>query len=203
MSLLPHFLPDVVLLENVVGFADSKGEELLYDTFTKAGYGFARLSLCPSLFGLPSLRPRLFYIGTRRSDINIPDELTIKKPEFDPLLPSRLSDYLDREPIEGTFLPRSLQARYERSLAVIEDATDRDAQAICFTSGYARTMRAGGSFLRMEDGSLRRFSPNEIVRLLGFPESFKFPSHLDLKTQWRLAGNSVDLTCIRYLLSIL
>lgn len=201
MSLLPIFLPDVVLVENVVGFGDSKGEAILFDTFTKAGYRFGRVFLCPSLFGLPSLRPRLFYIATLRSDINVPDELNIQKTELVTSLSSRLSSYLDREVLKGTFLSKDLQERYERSLHVVEDAEDEQAHAICFTSGYARTMKAGGSFLRMEDGTLRRFSPKEIVRLLGFSESFEFPSHLDLKAQWRLAGNSVDLTCIRYLLS--
>lgn len=201
MALLPHFLPDIVLLENVAGFADSRGEALLYNTFEKSGYRFGRVSLCPSLFGLPALRPRLFYIATLRSDVNIPEELGLAKPQFESSLSHRLADYLDLEAQAETYLPKHLQDRYERSLDIVEDAAGGDARAICFTSGYARTMKAGGSFLRMEDGTLRRFSPKEIVRLLGFPESFRFPLHLDLKAQWRLAGNSVDLTCLRYLLS--
>lgn len=201
MSLLPRFSPEVVLLENVGGFAESTGELLLYDTLAKAGYRYCRVSLCPSQFGIPSLRPRLFYVATLRDDVNLPSRTTLNRAGFEANQSPALSDYLDQEPVPETFLPENLRLRYERSLDIVEDPTDPNARAICFTSGYARTMRAGGSFLRMSGGSLRRFSPKEIVRLLGFPDSFAFPSHVNLNAQWRLAGNSVDLTCIRYLLS--
>lgn len=196
LALLPGFLPQLVLLENVAGFIGSEAEALLIETLTLCGYAWGRLLLCPSQFGIPCLRPRVFYAACRTDRFRV----SFEEPVALVSAGEPLCSYLDAQPPESCILSRDLQERYERSLDVIEDATLSQARTICFTSGYGRTMKAGGSFLRLIDGSLRRFSPEEIVRLLGFSPSFQFPSAISSRSAWRLAGNSVDITCLRFLL---
>jgi hypothetical protein len=98
-------------------------------------------------------------------------------------------------------VPEDVVARYGQSYDIVDPAAP-DAEAICFTSGYYRCQKASGSFICLADGRLRRFSPREILNLLGFGYTFNFPGHIPLPAQWRLAGNSVDVRAIRYLLAM-
>jgi site-specific DNA-cytosine methylase len=196
LILLPQHRPELFFMENVTGFIDSSGEQLLTDVLSATGYRYSRVSLCPSLFGVPCLRPRVFYVActSERLEIEINKD-KIQRTEF-----RTLADYLDREPDPRTFLEPHVQERYQQGFDIV-DATRDDARAICFTSGYARTMKVGGSFLSIENNRLRRFSPGEIVRLLGFSNNFQFPPEISWRNQWKLAGNSVDITCLRFLFS--
>jgi tRNA (cytosine38-C5)-methyltransferase len=46
-----------------------------------------------------------------------------------------------------------------------------------------------------EDGCyLRYFSGNELTRLFGFQDSFTFPTHTTMRQQWKLIGNSLNVT---------
>lgn len=196
LELLHKHRPELFFMENVGGFIGSAGEELLTGSLTRAGYRYACVSLCPSLFGVPCRRPRVFYVASTsdRFDVQV-DTSDIRQSEF-----RTLAEYLDNEPDPRTFLESHLQERYQKGFDIV-DASRDDARAICFTSGYGRTMKVGGSFLRMKNDQLRRFSPAEIMRLLGFSDSFRFPPDISFRNQWKLAGNSVDITCMRYLFS--
>eukprot|EP00039_Didymoeca_costata_P000267 m.44893 g.44893 ORF g.44893 m.44893 type:complete len:457 (+) comp10158_c0_seq2:105-1475(+) len=50
---------------------------------------------------------------------------------------------------------------------------------------------------------LRYFTPNEIKQILGFPESLSFPDHATTKQKRRLLGNSLNVTVVSILFSIL
>lgn len=196
LSILAVRLPSIIFVENVCGFAGSNAEEKLLALFDTNGYRWSRTELCPTLLGVPSRRPRLFYAASRTPVIDPPviEQASIAR-KF-----TALADFLDSDPQADLILEHELQERYERGLDIIEDVNDSDASTICFTSGYARSMKVGGSFIRMAGGRIRRFSPEEIIRVLGFPESFRFAEGTSLETGWRLAGNSVDVRCIQLLL---
>jgi len=49
-------------------------------------------------------------------------------------------------------------------------------------------------------GRVRYFSPTEILALQGFPESWALPSWLETRQQWRLIGNSINVTVVRGLM---
>ena len=88
--------------------------------------------------------------------------------------------------------------RYRGALHVI-DPGDPRAVAHCFTSAYGRSPVRSGSYLATKTG-VRRFSPAEILRLLGFPESFRLPPELGLEGAWRLVGNSLSIDAVRWVL---
>ena len=70
----------------------------------------------------------------------------------------------------------------------------------CFTSAYGRSHVRSGSYLQQDTG-VRRFSPTEILRLLGFPASYRLPPDLSLSKAWRLVGNSLAIAPVRAMLS--
>lgn len=50
---------------------------------------------------------------------------------------------------------------------------------------------------------LRFFTPREVANLMSFPPNFEFPPDLNLKQQYRVLGNSVNVLVCQYLLRIL
>ena len=71
----------------------------------------------------------------------------------------------------------------------------------CFGSSYGVVSSGAGSYLELAEGRYRRFSPREILRLLGFPERFHLDPTVSLKKQWKLVGNSLSLPVVRYVLN--
>ena len=192
ISAIPKLLPQTILLENVGGFPDSNVHARLCATLGASGYRQAELALCPTQFGVPMRRPRHFVMASRTcpfSDSAVPDGA-----------PAALRSYLEADPADSLLVPDRIVARYGNSYDIVDPAQP-DAEAICFTSGYYRCQKASGSFVGLPDGRIRRFSPREILNLLGFSAAFTFPDHIPLPAQWRLAGNSVDVRAIRYLLA--
>ncbi|HXT21923.1 MAG TPA: DNA cytosine methyltransferase, partial [Thermoanaerobaculia bacterium] len=91
--------------------------------------------------------------------------------------------------------------RYAHAADVV-DADDPLAVAATFTSAYGRSPVRAGSYLR-RSGIVRRFSPAEILRLLGFPPTYRLPPDLPLANAWRLLGNSLSVPAVREVLSAL
>ena len=196
ISLLPSVRPPYFALENVQGFAGSRAESLLADCLSGLGYSTKTVLVCPTQLGIPMQRPRLFYLGSLAGTIK--DLPRLEAP------PRRLSEFIDSNNShnESLLLDPHLQKRYAASLNIVHP-DDRQARTICFTSGYSRCMNCSGSFIALPGERLRYFSPEEILRLLGFPEAFSFPPEMATAVRLRLAGNSVDLRSIKLVLSLL
>ena len=116
----------------------------------------------------------------------------------------------------GSVQPRNLAAlwleprlltQYASALDVVEAAGTETVTA-CFASGYGKSVVRSGSCLRVGE-RVRRFAPDEVKRLLGFPETFQLepPALRELantqriRSQWKLLGNSLSLPVVRYVLS--
>jgi hypothetical protein len=105
-----------------------------------------------------------------------------------------------------------LVRRYEGALDVV-DPDVPGAVTACFTAAYGRSPVRSGSYLALNgpDGPgnpsdqprLRRFSPTEVLRLLGFPAAFTLPPDLPPEKAWPLAGNSLSVPAVRRVLSSL
>jgi tRNA (cytosine38-C5)-methyltransferase len=48
--------------------------------------------------------------------------------------------------------------------------------------------------LKQNGYTLRYFSGNELIRLFGFTDTFTFPTNITIKQQWKLIGNSLNVT---------
>lgn len=195
--------PPWVALENVPGFVGSRVHRRLLDTLEGAGYGppIERI-LCPSAFGLPNRRERYYLVASRHelAPIDEPSGSTTA-PRF------RLSNFLDSETTSGADpalrVEPALLRRYEGALDLVR-RDDPVARTACFTSAYGRSPVRSGSYLVLGEDSesaVRRFSPAEILRLLGFPADFRLPEELEPRRGWPLVGNSLSLPPVRAMLS--
>jgi site-specific DNA-cytosine methylase len=188
MALFDAAPPDHLVLENVEGFAGSDAHDLLLARLRAHGFHWREERLCPTRFGIPNRRPRLFVVASRRA------LLDAAPPEA---APEPLARYLDPDPDPALELASELYARHLPGLDLV--APD-DRRSACFIAGYGQRLVGSGSFLRTADGA-RRFSPGEIARLLGLPETFRFPDLLPLERRYRLLGNSLSIPVARWAVS--
>jgi site-specific DNA-cytosine methylase len=180
--------PTWLVLENVPGFLGSRAHALLRARLAAHGAQVAEGVLCPLDFGLPTLRRRAYLIAG-------PEPPTWPEPPKRPRPAVRT--FLDADPDPALTLADSFVARFATALPF---ATPDDTDTCCFTSAYGHSPVYCGSYLR-DGGPPRRFSPDEIARLLGFPRHFHLPEDLPLRKRWALVGNSVAVPVVRALLA--
>lgn len=194
LELIAAVRPPWVALENVVGFEKSAARAQLLAALAAAGYrSIEEHILCPSELGWPNRRPRYYLLAGRAAG-----------PRQTPPAPRRvrLAELLDPVAEAGLELEPELAARYAGALHLVRP-DDEGAVATCFTAAYGRSPVRSGSYLALPGGGIRRFSPNEVLRLLGFPPEFAWPPGLGREMAWRLAGNSLSLPAVQAVLASL
>jgi len=202
--LVNEIKPSLLIIENVIGFSSSVVLAQLKNRLAGLGYQCFEHSLCPTQFGIPMRRPRVFFcalshkVQSRSQSVQDPDQ------EMEATLQNirPLSEFLDPSPDEALNVEVRDLERY-RPVTNIVDPAQPGETAICFTSGYGRCWKASGSLLRMTNGNVRHFAPIEILRLLGFEDGFRLPEKLSLIKQWRLVGNSLDVRSVLMVLRLL
>jgi len=182
--------PAAVALENVAGFAGSRAHEALRAVLARGHYDVRETQLCPSELGLPNRRPRFYLVASRESLHEWPARAGS---------PCALHRLLDPQPDPELWCDPALPARYPHALD-IADPADPAAVTACFTAAYGRSPIRSGSYVKTPTGP-RRCSPAEILRLLGFPASFRLPPDLPRRTAWSLVGNSVSVRAVRWVLT--
>ena len=187
-------LPRHLALENVAGFMGSQAHGRLINLLAGRGYHLRERLLCPTELGVPSRRPR-YYLTASLSP------LAPEQPA--PRLPLRpLAGYLDPSLTETApdelLLTDEIVTRFGSGLRILDPA-EPSAYTTCFTSGYGRSLMNAGSYLTCGP-KVRRFTPEEVVRLLQFSESFCFPEGMTLRRRWGLAGNSLSVVAVREVL---
>jgi site-specific DNA-cytosine methylase len=192
---LERLRPPLLALENVPGFAGSRTHRRLREALDRAGYQVAEHQVCPSEHGQPNRRRRFYLVASRGGPLRpLP-------PPRDPAHP--LNSFLDHPEEPGLALDPVIREGYRRALHVVA-ADDPRAVTSCFTAAYGRSWVRSGSYLASDGGlALRRFSPREVLRLLGFPQEFRVPAGLSRSQAWRLAGNSLALPAVRAVLATL
>jgi site-specific DNA-cytosine methylase len=97
-------------------------------------------------------------------------------------------------------LPEHILSRFGKGLRIL-DPDDPAAYTTCFTSAYGRSIMRSGSYLKCNGGA-RYFAPEEIARLLHFPDWFRFPEGISLKRRWHYIGNSLSVAAVREVLKV-
>lgn len=187
-TLIPQAQPRFVGLENVPQFQASNGHGRFLEALE--GYQIWQGVLCPSQLGIPNRRRRFYVLASRTGEVSEP----VLAPES-----LSLSQYLDPHPDPELFLSNEDTTRLLGVLPIIT----LDQSTETFTSGYGRSLLKAGSLLRTQDGRVRRFSPQEILRLHGFPADFELAPGLDRVKQYKLVGNSLSVPVVRVLLEAL
>ncbi len=186
IRILHEVMPSFLLLENVPPFGESRARERLTRKLTSLDYHQQEVEFCPTELGIPNLRRR-YYLVARRTQLPKPPPL--------PRLDRPLATYLDPSPDPALTMDQDVIHRRGRGMDFVTVDSPRTA---CFGSSYGRALKRAGSYLSHE-GAIRRFSPEEMIRLLHFPADFTFPSDLTARARYKLAGNSVNVAVLRHL----
>lgn len=200
LELIDRLRPTALALENVPEMRGSQAHARLREVLDRSGYEVAEVLLCPTQLGVPNRRRR-FYVMADRNGLSRWALLeSAHQARFMKTTASAgtsrawqppLRDFLDTDdPVDLQISPRLLE-RYEHAIDVV-DADDPGALTATFTSAYGRSPVRAGSYLR-RNGVVRHFSPEEILRLLGFPADYRLPRNLSRASAWRLVGNSLSI----------
>jgi site-specific DNA-cytosine methylase len=212
VALLGRHAPPAVAVENVPEFRGSAAHRLLQLALERGGYAVAERTLCPTELGVPNRRRRFYLLASRvglagwaSGGHAVESRPAASATASPPALPGpvplarRLGSYLDPESHPELAVEPALLRRWARAVDIV-DADDPEAVAATFTSAYGRSPVRAGSYLR-QAGTVRHFHPGEVLRLLGFPATFRFPAGMTLGSRWRLAGNSLSVPAVRELLA--
>jgi site-specific DNA-cytosine methylase len=179
-----------VALENVIGFAGSRAHEAMREVLDRCRYNVVEQDLCPTQLGTPNRRPRYYLVASQDTLSPLPACSGPRR---------TIREYLDVNPPPEAYVPAALIEQYRGALDLAA-ADDPSAVTACFTSSYGKTVVRSGSYL-VEKAGVRRFTPSEVLRLLGFSAEYRLPPDLSLRRGWALAGNSLSVDAVRYLLA--
>lgn len=207
MYLATLLKPRWIAIENVVGFETSRTAFRVQELLTQSNYVVEIVQKCPSEFGWPNRRPRI-YILARQSDCREPEILwpsssVVDLRDFiDPQICRKNSPHLWIDPEQERFLHAM------HRVMPFSDSHEIDLHGgeggacltACFGSGYGTSAIRSGSVVWQEQG-WRRFSPREVANLLGFAKDFCLTEKLGDRRLWHLLGNSLSLPVVRSLLS--
>lgn len=218
--------PNYILLENVKGFASSRMVQHWKKCLAANEYGWQEFLLSPIQLGIPNHRQRYYMLCEHRSKRWVQDsEIQTQLPGSETIRnhTKKISVYVDSSlPAQATDFIVSrevLKKDWAKELGVV---TVADTATHCFTAGYGRIFhRSTGSLLLMGEaeavaakeldrsdmtkyyGRLRRFTPQELLRIFGFPDDFSFPDYLNSEQQYKLVGNSINVTLVAELMKVL
>lgn len=185
--------PAGLVIENVPPFAKSRAGQWIVEHLQRCGFDIDWQLRCPSELGWPMRRRRSYLLASRTGWQPLAAQPADRRP---------LRQFYDpsHDDVPPLRVPVRWLTDYARAVDLV-DPRDETAQASCFTSSYGRMPVRSGSYLLVRPGQTRFFAPEEILRLLGFPQSFVLPSDLSMRRRWALVGNSLSLPVVRWLLT--
>ncbi len=210
-----HHKPKVLLLENVRNFEkhdNGRTLKVILSSLHELGYNVFYKVLNASNYGLPQNRERIFFVCFHY-DLKVENFVFPKKYSK----PTCLLDFLEKNPVDAkiinrpdTFFTKTFQPAVDlfgeidlpnKPIQIGYVNKGGQGERIYSPYGHAITLSAYGggvgakTGLYFVNGEIRKLSPRECARVLGFPESFKISSKL---TQaYKQFGNSVAVNVLK------
>lgn len=164
-------LPRAFVLENVHGLLSSHGGRdfaVVLKALDELGYGVAWRVLNSKDFGVPQQRRRVFIVGMYRDPRGAAEVL------FEPQCSNRNTPARGPDGEKATSLFQTVVGDLGKGPLV-------KALAHCV---YAESARHTGTdwsrnYIWYPDGRVRRFTPNELERVQGFPENWTLLNHAE------------------------
>jgi DNA (cytosine-5)-methyltransferase 1 len=184
--------PSTFILENVkLLVAHDKGKTIqrIMDTLKELGYHTTYKVLNAFDFGLPQKRERVFIVGFRQALLfNWPDEQIPMKPLREILEKNVPKQYYASKHIRQKRLNKQRQKWPTKEPTTIWHENKAGHISVY---PYSCALRAGASYNYLLVNGERRLTSREMLRLQGFPESFKMVcSYTQTRKQ---AGNSLPV----------
>ncbi len=177
-----------VAVENVEGFKESSGRDLLVKTLKNIGYNISETLLCPSELGIPNRRMRYYLCASLKPLKPLRKSFTCRE----------LKEFL-KEPNEPFLIPTDKLEKFKNGFRII-NPEDKNTYSTCFTSSYSKSWMHSGAYLTCVKG-VRLFEPQEIASLMGFGNDFIFPNKLTKRQCYKLIGNSLSVFTVKVVLT--
>lgn len=171
MRLVRGRMPRAIILENVHGLLSSHGGRdftIVLKALDELGYGVSWRVLNSKDFGVPQQRRRVYIVAMHR-DWHSSGEVLLEPECGDWNSKASRSNEPKSTPLFQTILGDTQQGPLVKSIAH------------CI---YAESARHTGTdwsrnYVWYPDGRVRRFTPNEVERVQGFPDDWTLPKHFD------------------------
>ena len=198
--------PEVVFLENVPNLArHDNGNTLrvILDTLDGLGYNVHYQVLNAAYYGVPQIRKRIYFVCFRK-DLQV--DFSFPKPTFEDVA---VEDYLEENVDEKYYLDINSITFYKPDTDVRQLDTYRmgyigsisQGRRVYGVKGCAPTFvvsargPAGSTEAYYINGRVRRLTPYEVKRIMGFPDDFVFPVREE--RIYQQLGNSVAVPVVR------
>jgi len=189
--------PSAFILENVKqlkGHQQGQTLQIIINTLKDLGYYTDYQILNALNFGLPQKRERILIVGlknqTHHHNFNWP---LIKMPmqPLSEILEKSVSDfYYASEKIRQNRLEKvKLNQKYDQPTIWHENKSGNIS-----VYPYSCALRAGASYNYLLVNGERRLTEREMLRLQGFPESYKIVG--SYQTMRKLTGNAIAIPCV-------
>lgn len=195
--------PEVIIIESVsasnivLEFIERKSDYIVYYDMLNA-----------SDYGIPQSRKSLYCVAIWKDmlirSFHFPAPIELRKHVEDILEPASVIPagmYIDRADV---VMNGKIEVESNRPIQIGYVGKNRQGERIYSTKGTAITLTAngGGQFSKtggyLVDGKLRKLTPRECARVMGFPDNFKI---CESKNQaYKQFGNSVVVDVIQYIL---
>jgi DNA (cytosine-5)-methyltransferase 1 len=187
--------PQAFLLENVKRLTthdDGRTFDVILQTLKRLGYTVHYKVLNTLNYGLPQKRERIYIVGfLDKIDFSFPEPVGSYIPLKDLLLK-------DKDVDKSYFLSDALK---EKRIAALKKEAPTPSIWHENIGGnisplpYSCALRAGGSYNYLVVDGVRRLTDREMLRLQGFPDTFKI--NLPYSQSRKVAGNSVSVPVIK------
>ncbi len=185
--------PPMIVLENVKQLATHDGRKTItkiIETLEKLGYKISWKILNALHFGVPQKRERTIIVGFLDHSIQFSWPKQVEK--FKPLEQILESDVPEKH-YTSTLIrkKRNLSHKSKFDIAIWHENKSGNISSY----PYSCALRAGASYNYLLVNGERRLTPREMLRLQGFPDSFKIVCS-DTQTR-KQAGNAVPVPMIQ------
>ncbi|MBS0606930.1 MAG: DNA (cytosine-5-)-methyltransferase [Verrucomicrobia bacterium] len=184
--------PRAFVLENVKMLANHDGGRTLatiLNILTDLGYNVWHQVLNALDFGLPQNRERIFIVGTRMPDCF---SYSLCKVPMQPLI-EVLERNVEKRYFASSQIRENRQVAYRGPKHVDPMIWHENKSGNISAYPYSCAMRAGASYNYLLVNGERRLTEREMLRLQGFPDSYKVVGSYSIMR--KLAGNSLPVPC--------
>lgn len=191
-NILKEKKPKAFILENVkqlVGHNNGQTLKVIIKTLEDLGYHVQYSVLNALDYGLPQKRERIIIVGHKDPIVfTYPDPVRPFKP-----LSKILEKKVDQKHYASDYIKNKRKGAHKSSYKISVWHENKSGNISSYP--YSCALRAGASYNYLLVNGERRFTPREMFRLQGFPDSYKI---IDNDTQARKqAGNAVPVNIVK------
>ncbi|WP_347490437.1 DNA cytosine methyltransferase [Desulfoscipio sp. XC116] len=207
-----HHKPKIILLENVANLdAHDEGKTIktIITSLEDIGYNVYKQVLSATDYNVPQCRKRIYIIAflndLKANNFSFPEKIILKK-KLQNILEDSNAEHIKNYIINREYAIRSGYQALEEScknpyIRIGEIGLGRQGERIYSIKGCASTLSSTGGGLGgrtgiyLINGKIRKLTPRECARLMGFPDKFQVAETAN--QAYRQFGNSVVVDVVQ------